>query len=83
MQYCLPSLKEVLKTMTSWTAINKAQDGIELLKLIQNAAHNQLETKHTTTGYVKTYFELITFMQGQSMSNNDHYAQFRGLVELI
>ncbi len=34
LQYFPPSLEEVLKTMTGWTAINKAQDGNELLKLV-------------------------------------------------
>ncbi len=69
--------------MTVWTAINEAQDGMEMLKLVLNALHNQLEMKHATTGYVKSYIELFTFVQGPNMSNDDYYAQSKGLIESI
>ncbi len=58
-------------------------DSIELLKLARNATHSQLETNHTTIRYMERYSELFTSVQGKNMSNNNYFAQFKGLVESI
>ena len=69
--------------MTELTAIDKAQDSIQMLKLVQNATHNQINTKHMTIRYLERYTELFTFVKGQNMTHNDYYTQFRGLSESI
>ncbi len=54
---------------------------MEILKLVQNAAHNQLKTKHATTGYIESYIKFFMFVQGPNMSNDNYYDQFKGLIE--
>ncbi len=45
--------------------------------------HNQLDIMQITTGYVESYIELFTFIQGKNMSNDDYFSQFKVLLESI
>ncbi len=69
--------------MTGWAAINEAQDGIKMMKLIQNVAYNQLKKNHMTKEYINSYVKLFKFTQGPNISKNNYYVQFKGLIESI
>ncbi len=71
LQHSPPKLRELYHTMSAWQGVYDNANGIELLCMVQQISHNQVEQKQVTYSYVELILETLTIHQEQGETNND------------
>ena len=69
--------------MSGWEGAYTDDNAIELLKMLRDVAHNQVERKQATYSYVELVAEMFLMHQERNQSNDDYYKSFRSHVETI
>jgi len=69
--------------MKTWSEIDESQDGLKLIKLIQDITHKRDETAQAMLDVVRANKELMLCIQSEHMSLASYLAEFKARVEVI
>jgi hypothetical protein len=83
LQHCDPSLKEKLKTASSYESVKNSNDIVKLLELIRGFAHNHDEVKQGTMAYVEHDLRLYLGYQKANVPLDDFVREFRARKDVV
>eukprot|EP00956_Cyclotella_meneghiniana_P039180 scaffold167175_cov42-Cyclotella_meneghiniana.AAC.1 len=83
LQHCDPSLKEKLKTASTYETIKTDNDIVKLLELICGFAHDHDEVKQGTMAFVEHDLRLYLTYQKPNVELDDFVKQFRARKDVI
>eukprot|EP00956_Cyclotella_meneghiniana_P026461 scaffold57247_cov37-Cyclotella_meneghiniana.AAC.7 len=83
LQHSDPSLKEKLKTASTYEAIKRDNDIVKLLELIRGFAHDHDEVKQGTMAYVEHDLRLYLTYQKSNVPLDEFVKQFRARKDVI
>ena len=77
------TVKDKMKTYKEWNTVQSDLDLIELLKLIRRAMYSGTSSKSTTLTYLEAESNLVTYRQGNTLSNSKYLEIFRNKAEIF
>ena len=78
---CSQTVRDRIKAVHTYQGIISNSDLIRLLGLIRESLYTGSTTKKTTQSIQEAEKSLMSFRQGDNMSNNPFLDKFKGLVE--
>ena len=78
---CSQTVRERIRASTSWRTVNDNSDLMGLLRLVRESLYTGATTRHPIHSLQEAEEALMSFRQGDNMSNHVYYEKFKGLVE--
>ena len=78
---CSQTVREQIRASTSWRTVNDNSDLMGLLRLVRESLYTGATTRHPIHSLQEAEEALMSFRQGDNMSNHVYYEKFKGLVE--
>ena len=76
---CSQTVRERIRASTSWRTVNDNSDLMGLLRLVRESLYTGATTRHPIHSLQEAEEALMSFRQGDNMSNHVYYEKFKGV----